>query len=139
MGEKTLEGCAFIKGAEEKVALIRKRLLEAYSISFWHLGNINEYLYKGEKELRKKKRENKKKKENSSPPLGWVDSGPRAPLSRARLPPALGPPSPARPPLSLSLGPTRQPRPAMLSHARTPSRKWASPVSPFFSPVTSPV
>ena len=131
MGEKTLEGCAFIKGAEEKVALIHKRLLEAYSISFWHLGNINEYLYKGEKELRKKKRENKKKKENSSPPLGWVDSGPRAPLSRARLPPALGPPSPARPlshcrsaplvsrapprPLAPALPLTNGPRPSALS------------------------
>jgi hypothetical protein len=31
MGEKTLEGPAFIKEAEEKVALIRKRLLEAQS------------------------------------------------------------------------------------------------------------
>jgi hypothetical protein len=29
VGEKTLEGPAFIKEAEEKVALIRKRLLEA--------------------------------------------------------------------------------------------------------------
>jgi hypothetical protein len=29
MGEKTLEGHAFIKEVEEKVALIRKRLLEA--------------------------------------------------------------------------------------------------------------
>jgi hypothetical protein len=31
IGEKTLEGSAFIKEAEEKVALIRKRLLEAQS------------------------------------------------------------------------------------------------------------
>jgi hypothetical protein len=31
VGEKTLEGPAFIKEAEEKVALIRKRLLEAQS------------------------------------------------------------------------------------------------------------
>jgi hypothetical protein len=31
VGEKTLEGPAFVKGAEEKVALIRKRLLEAQS------------------------------------------------------------------------------------------------------------
>ena len=31
VGEKTLEGSAFIKQAEEKVALIRKRLLEAQS------------------------------------------------------------------------------------------------------------
>ena len=31
MGEKTLEGPAFIKEAEEKVALIRRRLLEAQS------------------------------------------------------------------------------------------------------------
>jgi hypothetical protein len=31
MGEKTLEGLAFIKEAEEKVALIRKRLLEGQS------------------------------------------------------------------------------------------------------------
>jgi hypothetical protein len=31
IGEKTLEGPAFIKWAEEKVALIRKRLLEAQS------------------------------------------------------------------------------------------------------------
>jgi hypothetical protein len=29
VGEKTLEGPAFIKEVEEKVALIRKRLLEA--------------------------------------------------------------------------------------------------------------
>jgi hypothetical protein len=31
VGEKTLEGPAFVKEAEEKVALIRKRLLEAQS------------------------------------------------------------------------------------------------------------
>jgi hypothetical protein len=31
VGEKTLEGSAFVKEAEEKVALIRKRLLEAQS------------------------------------------------------------------------------------------------------------
>jgi hypothetical protein len=31
VGEKTLEGHAFIKEVEEKVALIRKRLLEAQS------------------------------------------------------------------------------------------------------------
>jgi hypothetical protein len=31
VGEKTLEGTAFVKEAEEKVALIRKRLLEAQS------------------------------------------------------------------------------------------------------------
>jgi hypothetical protein len=31
IGEKTLEGSAFIKEAEEKVALIRKRLIEAQS------------------------------------------------------------------------------------------------------------
>jgi hypothetical protein len=31
MGEKTLEGPAFIKEAEEKVALVHKRLLEAQS------------------------------------------------------------------------------------------------------------
>jgi hypothetical protein len=31
IGEKTLEGPAFVKEAEEKVALIRKRLLEAQS------------------------------------------------------------------------------------------------------------
>jgi hypothetical protein len=31
IGEKTLEGPAFVKEAEEKVALIRKRLLEARS------------------------------------------------------------------------------------------------------------
>jgi hypothetical protein len=31
MGEKTIEGPAFIKEVEEKVALIRKRLLEAQS------------------------------------------------------------------------------------------------------------
>jgi hypothetical protein len=40
----------------------------AHSISFWHLENKNEYLYKGEKGLRKRK-EKKKKRKTSSPLL----------------------------------------------------------------------
>jgi hypothetical protein len=34
VGERTLEGPAFVKEAEEKVALIRKRLLEAPHLDF---------------------------------------------------------------------------------------------------------
>jgi hypothetical protein len=44
IGEKTLEGLAFIKDAEEKVALIRKRLLEAQSRQKSYADNIRREL-----------------------------------------------------------------------------------------------
>jgi hypothetical protein len=44
VGEKTLEGPAFIKEAEEKVALIRKRLLEAQSRQKSYADNIRREL-----------------------------------------------------------------------------------------------
>jgi hypothetical protein len=111
----------------------------SHIISFWHLENINEYLYRGEKGLRKRK-ERKNKNENSSPSrLGrfW----PMLPPSLSRAPASLRsrPTSAhllARPrcaPLPrCPLGPTRQPRLVSLSCARSFSGLWPPPISPFF-------